>query len=384
MSYLNLTKKTSLTIPDQTTRSQALGWLLISLSFSFSSSFPLKTYAAVSEITTIREVETSNPDGTTSSTTTSTTTSSVPQDVTVQSSSTAEVALTLSLLDSRRFEIDRLIASRLVNGQLTPGQALQLRSKLDHIAALVSAARLSGCSINDPQMIDIAQQLDSVSTEAAGMFGLTSFAPIAVVDRSTGVTRVVVDSFGNIVPVTTVQPDLLLTTLDIRRNELQRLIASGEASGSLDRTLANQFRAELDRLNALENSARASGLTYVSALPIAMQLDYLQDRIVASLPGQKLTPLVVGSRLILTNNQVVVLDDVMVRRADLEGRIATELAAGKLSATQAASLRAQLDDIAKQESLMRANGNLDFKESRQLYTAFDRVGSRLDGYLARR
>jgi hypothetical protein len=80
----------------------------------------------------------------------------------------------------------------------------------------------------------------------------------------------------------------------------------------------------------------------------------------------------------------VMLDDIMVRRAELEGRIARELATGRLTSTEAARLRVQMDSIASMETRLRADGYLTYKESRLLYQSFDRVGSRLDSLVANR
>jgi hypothetical protein len=193
-----------------------------------------------------------------------------------------------------------------------------------------------------------------------------------------------VDSFGNVVAIDTVKPELFLTTLDTRIHDLQRLIAKGQASGRLTPAQTSDFRADLDRLSALEVARKEGGLTYSEALPIAIQLDYLSTRMVTIMPDDALPPLVAGSRFVLTSGQVVLLDDLMVRRADLEGRIAQSLASGKLTDGQAAGLRTQMDQIAAQESAMRAKGEPTFKEGRRLYSEFDKVASRLDGYIAHR
>jgi hypothetical protein len=357
----------------------AVPWLIMSLMALAFSSLACQMSARADVLTTRTVETTTNPDGTSTVVTTTSDSASVsPGTVTLVSPSTV-----YSLLDSRRFELDRLIASRLVNGQMTPGQALKLRTQLDDIAAQISAARLSGYSAVDPHVITLGKQLDAVSLEAAGILSITPLTPITIVDTTTGDTRIAIDAFGNIVAISTLQPTVYSTTLDARRDELRKLIASGEATGTIPRAQADSFRLELDRLTALENAALAAGLSPTNALPIAMQLDTLRERVITYSPAVTIQPLIVGSRFILTNNQVALLDDIMVRRADLEGRIASQLAVGKISERQAASLRAQLDESAVLERAMRSDGNLNFNESRQLYTAFDKVATRLDGYIAK-
>jgi hypothetical protein len=337
---------------------------------------------------TTRRVSTDNGDGTKTVVTTtsqnpglviaSTPIVTSPRSVTIISNP----ATIISLLDSRRFELDRLIAAKLVNGQINAGQALQLRTNLDVISNRLSDAAISGYASDDARVITIARDLDSLSNQLVVMASMPRLTPITVVDTS-GTAKISVDSFGNIISVSAVKPELFLTTLDGRIHDIQRLIASGEASGRISRDRANAFRAELDRLTALEAQGRSGSMTYVQALPIATQLDALSDRIAVSLSNQSLSPLIAGSRFVLTSGQVVLLDDVMVRRADLEGKISEQLAEGKLTPDQAASLRQQLDDIGKVEAQMRAgSGDLSFKQGRSLYGQFDKVGSRLDHYIA--
>jgi len=338
-------------------------------------------------VTTTKRVSTTNNlDGTKTVVTTTTTqrpdntliastpiVTSTPQTVIVTSSPST----ILSLLDSRRFELDRLIAAKLVNGQINAGQALQLRQSLEGISNRLSDAAINGYGGNDIRVIGIASDLDGLTNQLVVMASIPRLAPVTVVDTS-GTTKISVDSFGNIVSVSSVKPEIFVTTLDGRIRDIQRLIASGQASGRISEAQANDFRAELDRLVALETQGKSGSMTYVQALPIATQLDALSDRITV-VSNQPLPPLIAGSRFVLTTGQVVLLDDVMVRRADLEGKIAAKLAQGKLSPDQAASLRGQMDDIGRVEAQMRAqNGELSFKQGRNLYGQFDKVGSRLD------
>jgi hypothetical protein len=213
---------------------------------------------------------------------------------------------------------------------------------------------------------------------------------ITTVTKSDGTKTVVTTTTsqqpGSTVVISSVTPELFVTTLDGRIQDIQRVIASGQASGAISEDRARLFRLELDRLSALEAQGRAGQMTYVQALPIAVELDQLSDRIAVITPGQTLTPLISSNRLVLTTGQIVQLDDVMVRRAGLEGKIAQQLAAGKLTPDEAASLRQQMDDIARTEAQMRASsgGQLSLRDGRTLYGQFDKVGSRLDRYIAKR
>ena len=78
------------------------------------------------------------------------------------------------------------------------------------------------------------------------------------------------------------------------------------------------------------------------------------------------------------------IDDIAMRRWDLEGRIAKAVDEGRLSRENAAQIRKTLDTIGEKENGMRADGDLDVKESRILYTEFDRVASQIDRMSKRR
>jgi len=333
---------------------------------------------------TTKKVITDNADGTkTIVTSTSTSDRPVVVPTTVTTTTVYNPQTLLSLLDSRRLEIDRLIANDLIYNKINAGQAVGFRSRLNDIGAQIANARISGYTSDDARVIAIARDLDNVNSQLNAVAQYPALQPITVVDRS-GSTKIAVDSFGNVVAIDTVKPELFLTTLDARIHDLQRLLAKGQASGRLTPAQTSDFRAELDRLSALEIARKEGGLTYAEALPIAIQLDYLSTRMVTVMPNDSLPPLVAGSRFVLTSGQVVLLDDLMVRRADLEGRIAQSLASGRLTDGQAAGLRTQMDQIAAQESAMRAKGEPSFKEGRRLYSEFDKVASRLDGYIAHR
>jgi len=332
---------------------------------------------------------TTNSDGT--STVVTTQTSEPSSQVVVSSSPVVERRVTvvssgtvLPLLDSRRFELDRLVSEDLAEGKISSGQAYDLRVRLDNYGTQISDARLNGWADDDVRIYDIARGLDDVDKKLVAIAGIPLLQPLTIVDTSSGKTRISVDQFGNVVSVKTIKSEQLYTTLNDRITNIQRLIASGQANGTMSNGQAAAFRAELDRLTALVMSGRNGNFTYVEALPIAMQLDALSNRVVVLAPGQTVQPLVIGTRLVLTSGETVVLDDLMVRRADLEGRITQNLAASRISDVEARSLRSQMDEIGRMESQMRVGGNLSFKDSRRLYNLFDKVASKLDNDIAHR
>ncbi len=350
------------------------------------------TVNGATRLAVVKRVVTNNLDGSQTVTTTRTDVTPQASQVVVTDTPVTERRVTVvsndsstlfALLDSRRVELDRLVAMDLAEGKISSAQAYDLRVRLDGYGSQLSDGRIAGWPADDTRVYEIARGLDDVDSKLVKMASIPALQPLTVVDTS-GKTRISVDQFGNVVSVKTITSTQLLTTLNGRITEIQRLIASGQANGTMNTSQAAAFRAELDRLTALVLSGRSGNFTYVEALPIAMQLDALSNRVVVLAPGQNVQPLVVGSRFVLTTGQVVVLDDLMVRRADLEGRITQNLATGRISDVEARSLRSQMDEIGRMESQMRMSGQPSFKDSRRLYTLFDKVAARLDNDIAHR
>lgn len=179
-----------------------------------------------------------------------------------------------------------------------------------------------------------------------------------------------------------VTPQVFIGTLDARRVQLENAIAKGLADGTISAMQARRLRMELDDVSRAEAAGKnsATSFTYQSALPMAMILDHVGNVIHESVPTFAFSPFVSGTRFVISNGQIVKLDDIMVRRAELESRISRELAEGTLNSNQAYVLRNDLARIGGIERDMRRRGEISLGDSRDLYKQFDRVGSRLDGY----
>jgi hypothetical protein len=119
-------------------------------------------------------------------------------------------------------------------------------------------------------------------------------------------------------------------------------------------------------------------ITYPRAVLLAQDLDVLGTQIATVVPAVP-QPIIVGSRLTVVNGQIYELDDVSVRRSELEARITKDRLQGRLTASQADDLREQMNAIETLEATFRQHGgDLSLKESRILYTNFDKVASKLD------
>lgn len=308
-----------------------------------------------------------NDDGTTSSVTTTTTTSGQPM----------SSAALFSLLDNRRYELDKKIGNAKISGAIAGEQAESLQAKSDHIRLLLLDRE---SALNHLQASKVAQELDALDADVATALNVPRMTPLTVPDTTNSSQRIVSTQYGNVIGISEAGPDIYIKTIDTRRAELEAQIAAGQAAGKIAEQQARNLRAELERVAQLQAAEKAGQYTYVTALPLAMSLDYVGNQLVGVIPTTTYVPLIDGTRFVVYGGRIVMLDDIMVRRAELEMKISRMLANGNISAKQASTLRVELGNIAVIESKMRAKGAFSYKDSKDLYTAFDHVGSQLDSY----
>lgn len=198
--------------------------------------------------------------------------------------------------------------------------------------------------------------------------------------------RGAVDAAG-IVKQTPVKPGAYLLTIDTKRRELLKVIGEGTATGKLTQLQADELRTELDVVTQLELAARLYGdyaVPYVEITVIAERLDVVGQRL-NKIYAFPFTPIMTNGRFIVSNGEIVQLDVIAMRRAELEGKISLALAHSTLSRSQVNDLRRRLDDIAVTEVQLRhgdTKGEFTNEQARTLFQAFDRVGSKLDLFIA--
>lgn len=215
----------------------------------------------------------------------------------------------------------------------------------------------------------------AVTVEQTTTTSETAIAPTA----STTVTTTTMQA-------TTVKPELYFTTIDTKRRELIKVIGEGMATGKLTQLQADDLRAELDIITQLELAARKFGdaIPMTQIAIIAARLDVVGQRLHA-IYAFPFSPIMSNGRFVVFNGEVVQLDVIAMRRAELEGKISLALAHNNLSRSQVDNLRKQLDDIAVMEVQFRQgaiNGEFTNEQSRTLFKAFDHVGSELDHFIA--
>jgi hypothetical protein len=139
------------------------------------------------------------------------------------------------------------------------------------------------------------------------------------------------------------------------------------------------MKAELKRI---ERETGSNTITYERAVAFARDLDFIGTRlggvVVEGVPVYQ--PIIAGSHFTVVNGQIYVLDDLSVRRVDLEARIIKDYLEGRLSDDRASKLRAELDAIGTTQAIYSASGELDPVSSRKFYKEMDKVASELERY----
>lgn len=342
----------------------------IALALSLTLISPLAARALDAESSSYRQTTSVTENGVTTTTTT-----------TSNNSGTLSGVALFSVLDTRRFKLDRMIGDALDRRTIEADRASRLQSQLDRVRGELMDSRSSGQPMTQDLAVSIARELDNIDADVASALRVDVLSPLTVVDTTSGTTKIVTDQFGNVIGVRDAGPELYRGTLVSRRQELEDALARQQASGVLAAAEAQDLRDELARVARMEAEQRAN-FTYADALPLAITLDYVGNRIEKSNPSYGYVPLINDSRFVVGGGRVIMVDDVMTRRAELQSRIAREFAKGRITDRQHADLRDQMAGIAAIEDQMREKGSLTFRDSRALYQSMDKVGAQLDGYVA--
>lgn len=207
-----------------------------------------------------------------------------------------------------------------------------------------------------------------VATPAGTTTTTTTVAPVQVTGTA-----------GSTVFFRTAKPEVLVLTIEARRKDLDKMIDAAHAKGNISAKEAEAMKKELKRISVVTGS---NTITYERAVAFARDLDFIGTRlgnvVVAGVPVYQ--PIIAGSHFTVHNGQIYVLDDLSVRRVDLEARIIKDYLEGRLSDERATQLRAQLDAIGATQAIYSATGELDPVSSRKFYKEMDKVASDLEKY----
>jgi hypothetical protein len=226
----------------------------------------------------------------------------------------------------------------------------------------------------DPVTGEILGTLDSDMHLASG---IALASGTLVISKSTGTAIGVIGDEGTLVAIESAPVgSKFMTGLTNLRLELDKAIAQGLANGTITAEEAVKLRTDLEKVAVLETTSKTNPVTFVEALPLANEMRVIERRVLTS------APTIISPKIVLMEGKIRFLDEIGVRGFELRERIKAECAMGKISIAQRDALLLKMNNIAAIEATYRADGSLDIYESRKLFTAFDRVGSSLDSYIA--
>lgn len=217
-----------------------------------------------------------------------------------------------------------------------------------------------------------------------GLVGSTVAPGLVVVDNTSNRVVATFDSGGRVIALTNVPAyDSLVVSIDARRAELERMIASGRAANNFGDVTAVSLREELASIAAQESAYRVSGrpLNYEEALSLANRLNALGDRVVPYMRGVTVTPLI-GSRFITTSGNLVIVDELSARNIRMQRRVDDEYAAGRLSNDHVARLKSQLNEVSSLQTKYTRNGKLKDSNTKTIVMKLDKVQTAMDRNIA--
>jgi len=153
---------------------------------------------------------------------------------------------------SKKTELAKRIEDGVASGRLTPAQANEFRADLARAADLESAMRSGNGHFTDQQVLAMNREYESVTAKLDG-----AITPLPDINR--------------------------------RQSQLSKKLSDAEAAGSLNSNQITDLRKELDRINGVESSLRASGksLTDWESMSVNRDLDKFESdmtRLMAAAP----------------------------------------------------------------------------------------------------
>ena len=207
---------------------------------------------------------------------------------------------------------------------------------------------------------------------------------LVVIDNSNNKVVATFDASGNVIALTDAPLfDPLLTSIDSRRAEFDRIIRDIKLKGGYDDATIASLVDALNSINAQEVAYRASGnsLTYAEELSLAVQLNTLADRILPFSRNVTITPLI-GDRFVSTDGTIVLVDSFAGRNLQMQRHIDAEYSAGRLSNSQVARLKQELNEVSTLQARYTRGGVIKDSKQRILTEKLDRVQTDMDKNIA--
>ncbi len=236
-------------------------------------------------------------------------------------------------IDARQAEIDRRHSEGTASGRLTAEESRQLKAEFNRIAQQEASFRQSENRLGFEEALQVALDLEKL---------------------------------GHAVETEMNDTELAWSGLSTKKAEISRKIADGIATGRLTAQGADELKFDCDRITRIEAAFKADGaLGAEESLTLATDLDRLSRNVERQLSDRRAQ-----------------WSGIDARQEDLDRRMATGLATGRLTVQEARDLRGEFDRINQKKLDLRASeGTLTFEESLALALDLDRLSSQLEGRL---
>jgi hypothetical protein len=208
---------------------------------------------------------------------------------------------------------------------------------------------------------------------------------LVIIERSTGKLVAGIDS-GKLVDVSVMSPNqTMLSSVDQRRAELDRMINDALASATLDASAATALRTKLDAISSQRAAFLTShnSISFAEAVTLAYVLNDLSDQIVTVAHLPAMAPLA-GTRFVTANGRIAFMGDLDYRIFQLNRRIDNAYTLGRLSSRQVADLKQRLNEVSADQDRNLQKGSLDANKIQDLVMKLDDIGSRLGRSIASR
>jgi hypothetical protein len=205
---------------------------------------------------------------------------------------------------------------------------------------------------------------------------------LVVISKESGKVIAALDPSGRPIELTVAPAyDPFVISIDSRRTNIQAMISDCLSRGTIDAAEAAALNKEMNRISTEEAVYKQSDgiLSYSEALQIALDLNGMEDRLKPFMPASAVSaaPLL-GARMVTTNGQLVIVDDVEYRRVKLLQRVDDEYTAGRLSSQQVSNLKEQLNTVAALETKYRKNGEISESNKRKISAKLDAINTKMD------
>ncbi|MBI1270617.1 hypothetical protein GC174_09305 [bacterium] len=173
------------------------------------------------------------------------------------------------------------------------------------------------------------------------------------------------DNLGKTIQVSLTERKAAITDVTGRQTEVAKKISDALVSGRLTSQEAADFNTKLAAVKSQENSFRADGsLSTTETLQLSLALDQLDSAIESSL-----------------RTRVIADPGVDAKQVEIGKRIDSLLSGGKITSTQAATLKQELSRIATREQAFKTSGGeLTAEETLTLALELERLNAQVDRY----